>query len=326
MLGTDRNLRREAADHMVNQIKVAGCVVLLAAGLARGGVPGYKFEPGQKMIYRMDWTIRYSAGNRTALHDIYTDAVARVVQKNADGSYRIVISWRETDTKIADGAQTVAGPSSSVVCADVFPDGRELPIRHHSVGAGLMLGTVLPPLPRNEEELKGGWTADLQDFTFACAAEPAGSGFQYRATVDAPIMRQLHDSRSTRFSFDHVRGLVSQSEVSLVRDSDTNAAGTGSTRLTEIKRIGAAELKQLAKDVETYFSALDKYTDRMNHARNVDVKQARDIAREAAGEFKTAVAKVVDPDLKSEGEIVLLGHERRLDDVVTTISRRAMHR
>ena len=188
-----------------------------------------------------------------------------------------------------------------------------------------MLGLVFPPLPRNDQELKSRWTADLQDFTYACTAEPAGSGFQYRATVDAPIMQQLHDSRSTRFSFDDTRGFVSKSEVSLLRDSNTNGAGSGSTQLTQIKRIADADLKQLATDVETYFRALQTYTDRMKHARDLDVKQAREAAREAASELKAAVAKVTDPDIRSEGQTVLLRHERRLDDIVATISRRATH-
>ena len=313
---------------MVNQMKIVVSLMLVlgagAAGTAGDGVPRYRFEPGQELTYRIDWTIRYSAVDRTALHDDYTDVVARVVRKNADGSYRIVVGWRETNTKTANGGLAVTGPWSSVFYVDVFPDGRELPMQDRAEGA--IPGMLFPPLPRDDGELKAGWSAKLQDFTYACAAEPEKSDHQFRAKVDAPVMQRLHDSRTTRFSFDDARGFVSKSDDTFVRDSNPNGAGTGTTRLVGVKLIGKSELKRLAKDTDSYSGALEAYNSRMKHAEDVDPERARQIARDAETELKAAVEKILDSDLKAEGQRVLARHAERLEGVVATISRRATRR
>jgi hypothetical protein len=313
-------------DCMVNQIKIAVAVIWAVAGAAAttdGGVPRYRFEPGQELTYRIDWTIRYTAPDRTALHDDFTDAVARVVRKNGDGSYRIVVSWRETNSKTANAGLVVTGPWNSVFCLDVFPDGRELPIQNR---VGAMPGMLFPPLPRNAGELKDGWTAKLQDFTYACTAEAEKSDYQYRATVDAPVMRRLHDSRTTRFSFDETRGLVSKVNDTFIRDAVPNGAGTGTTRLVAVKAIGDSELKQLVKDTGTYSEALEAYNARMKHAEDVGVDRAREMAQAAKTEFKEAVGKITDADIKALGERVLEGHNARLDSVIAGISGRAARR
>jgi len=307
---------------MVYQFKLAvvGAVLVLARW-AGAEVPQYRFVPGQELSYRIDWTIRYSAPDRSALHDDYADAVARVVRKNGDGSYRMLIRWKETSAKTANGAQTFSGPWSDVFCLDVFPDGRELQTRDR--GLGTMPGMLFPPLPRNDQELRNGWTAKLQDFTYACTADAGKSEYQFRGTIDAPVMQRLHDSRSTRYSFDNARGLVSNSVDTFVRDNNPNGAGTGTTQLVAVKVIPDAELARLTKDMDTYSAASEAYNQRMKHAGELDTERARDVAHQAETEFKAAVEKIADGDLKAAGDRVLARHSERLESVLASISRGA---
>jgi hypothetical protein len=277
----------------------------MAAQQPAGDLRRYRFVPGQELTYHIDWTIRYRTRDRSALWDDVTDVVARVVRRNDDGSFRILFRRRETLTKTADGAQTVMEPSTSVFYADAFPDGRELPMPAR--GEGATPGMLFPPLPRDAGELKNGWTATLQDFTYRCTAAP-GPDFRFGAKIDAPVMKALHDSHSAAITFDPARGLISGSDDNFFRMSNVDGAGGGTTRLVAERMIRGQELKQLADDVNVYFNALETYTALMARANDAELDRARQIAGDAAADLKAAVGRISDPDLKSDGEQRLRSH------------------
>jgi thiol-disulfide isomerase/thioredoxin len=234
-----------------------------------------------------------------------------VVGEDPDGSKRVILRSASAYAQKLNGNEHKSPERVQLGYADVFPDGRITP--NPTLGMQLDPSGVLPPLPKDANELAKGWKnvdeARGQTSTFTAAADQAqGSAFTFTAVEEGVISRIYQTTRKTTFHLDTAKGILTSVEGEHTQDYGFHSKGTSTTKLESDTTIPAEEAKQLAEDFDRFFTARQKYTELMGK-----VEQAPQNADATLAEAKTLIEKARDDaksdDAKKELAKVLENHE-----------------
>lgn len=284
-------------------------------------LPRYALTPGQELTYRSVFSTKYWKGDRTGLVSDRIDVTVWIIRANPDGSRRLVFRQRDATTRVRGGTKHEEPPSTQIVYADIFPDGRELP--NQSLNFCYMPAVLFPPLPSNAAEAAAGWSRTEQDLQFACKLVPSASDFIFSATLQNSLAKIYLDSHTSRYTFDTNRGLIARSEDSWTRESSIKGSGGGTIELLGARAMEPDALKQLADDADRYFAALDAYTARLEAASRATPDDAARMLPLALAELKSAAAGLRQPDLKADAIQHIREHEARAGDALKNASDRA---
>jgi len=288
---------------------------------ASPGAARYAFVAGQELTYRTTWSFKYWKGDKSSTQDQRTDVTIWVLRANRDGSYRLVVRQRDAVIWIRSGVKQENAPSTEILYADVFPDGRELP--HGSSEFRVIPAILFPPLPRDAAQGKAGWEAQGQDMGFVCKRADGASGLVFDAAVQTPFDALLLDSHQARYTFDAGRGLIASSVDTWARDSSIKGAGNGKTQLLAAKAMKPDALKEMLGDADPYFTAIERYDARAQAASRAAPDTAERLLRDAAAHLKSATAGLRQPDMKAAAEARLKEHEARASYVIRELAERA---
>src|SRR3954468_2530786 len=113
-------------------------------------LPHYSLPVGRKLVYSVTTESKEKDG-AVGMSSQGTFQLT-VVRENPDGSRRVIV--RSASSYNQSGYK--APERVNLAYADVFPDGRALP--NSSLGMQVDLAAALPPLPKDETQLKSGWS------------------------------------------------------------------------------------------------------------------------------------------------------------------------
>src|SRR5438132_8667871 len=112
-------------------------------------LPHYSLPVGRKLVYSL---ISESRDKENAAMTTRGGFQMTVLRENADGSRRVIF---RNASSYQQGLYRSPG-RVNLAYADVFPDGRVIP--NPSLNMQVDLTTGLPPLPKDEAQLKNGWS------------------------------------------------------------------------------------------------------------------------------------------------------------------------
>lgn len=295
-----------------------GVISLIVAALTPGAraargmdeVPRYTFEPGRVVTFHEDYSVTYQAGERSSRFDTELDLVVHVIRRNGDGSFRLVFDMMDSTAKTLHG-NTTKDKESSVFYADLFPDGRELPMQQ--IEFGFVPGAIFPPLPTRPAELSSGWTGATQETVFRCIPTSGGADFEFDASFSGPGMV---DNHAVKFTFDRGKGFVRRIEDTVRRDGRIKGQGGGTVRLVDVKEMPSAQLKKYAQDCDRYFAGVDAYLAGMKKAQRAQEQDVAAVIDAALADLKPVVAGISAADLKADGQRLLREHGAWANDLL----------
>jgi thiol-disulfide isomerase/thioredoxin len=287
------------------------------------GPPRYRFQPGQEIAFRGSSSFRYGEGDNAGSLDHRSDWTVWVLRANSDGSFRLAVRERNAFTQTFGKNKNEQPPRTTLVYADVFPDGRVLPnstIRYHGHPDALF-----PVLPENAAAAKTGWTATRDGRKTSCKPVEGAGGWCFEAITEAPEDKIYLSTHKAKHTFDPARGLVTRSETATTQGYGFNGKGTGSTELVEVKKVEGEALKQLVADAERCFTALEAYEKVTEDAGRAAPEKAKSLLEGALENLKAAPAQVGNADLKAQLEERIKNHEQLAKYTLDDAERRAKH-
>ena len=116
------------------------------------------------------------------------DWTAWVVRANKDGSFRLVLREKNVFSNTFNGKKLEQPGRTSVVYADIFPDGRVL--MNKTIQYRGHPGSLFPKLPGDATQAKAGWVSaqDDDNITFKPLVQTVTTSLVYRFNWSGPVV------------------------------------------------------------------------------------------------------------------------------------------
>ncbi len=276
-------------------------LVAPAPGDDAPALPRYCLKVGQELVYRGGSSFQYQ---NWSLDHKNLDR-AWVSRENSDGSWRVVLCFRDTATptmvdqrnqpkaKLDDADMTDAHLG---VC-DLFPDGR---VRlDESITESYQPTNpddMFPPLPADLAQAKGTWqlvrTGMAEGQTVYRMADQMG------ARVIAAEKHSLIDkiklsSATLRYTFDPVIGVMSRIDSTNTKRYGPGAKGTGELVLDKVVDHDAAWAEAMDREANAYFAAQKAHREAMTRVSQVE------------GDIKPLLATAYEPLKAARGRLTI---------------------
>ena len=266
-------------------------------------VPRYRFEVGQKLVYR----------SRSETHRDgetgFTNRVTciRVVDESPDGTWRLVIDveeFRASGDTIPMPRKGSGHVSTRTGYVDFTPDGRqeENPtIRRNG------LTTFLPPLPADPAAALTGWRkpdpTGYADMEYDIGGTDPRDHFLLAVRqVETGYRTAVYASRYEAVTlFDTALGLPVYREVDTGREYGRSRTGVTVTVLDTIEYLEAVTLDSFASEAESWFDAYAKW-DMLTELAGVDTESADSLYAEADSILSRASRELTFPGLLHAAE------------------------
>ena len=266
--------------------------------LAGPVVPRYRFEVGQRLVYRGRSETR--GAEKTVLTDRVTSI--RVVDESPDGTWRLVIHVEEFGS---GPRKKDARPERSMLgYVDFAPDGRyeeNMTIKRPNLAA------FLPPLPADLAEAMTGWRKpDRTGYTDMeydiIGTDPRDHFLLAVRQVETGYRTAVYVSRYEAVTlFDTALGLPVYREVSTQRAYGRSRTGFVVTVLDTIEYVDAIALDSFAAEAESWFDAYAQW-DVLTSLAGVDLESADSLHAEADSVLSRAARELTFPELLHAAE------------------------
>jgi peroxiredoxin len=307
----------------MTRLLTAVTAALAVAGLATADppdVPRYKLVPGQELTYKATSAFKYGEGDRAGEHGTTMDWTVWVVRENPDGSVRVVIRQTDAFHQTVGGKKMDQPARTSLVYADVFPDGRVTP--NDTIKYQGDPGAIFPRLPKDATEAAGGWAWAKEDDK-TTARPVKGDGFRFETTTESPMNAIYLSSSKSVTTFDPARGLISRRESANTQGYGFKGTGTGTTELVGVKPIDSTLHKQLAAEETGYFASLAAYGKATRAAGEAKPDEAAKLLAAALSSLQAANTAITHPVLKADLAERVKGHDQTAKYTVEDAARRA---
>lgn len=243
-------------------------------------LPRYKLEPGQKFEYAGKEHIHSVKATDPTKTDDWDRELKRtiwVLRKSDDGSVRCLV--RISDLSLA---RKNLEPSVRFCYVDIDPQGNFVPNESINVNTGI--SSILPLLPKNDSELKNGWSrvSKNEEATFKYkqfdVKDP--NVFTFEATATYPLTELFKSKTTDRFEFDVEQGYVTSFEEKYEHQWILNDSNECRIDLVSITKIESDELAKLYADSHTYFWAFSFFNESLKAKRIYDVDDCEDRLKE----------------------------------------------
>jgi thiol-disulfide isomerase/thioredoxin len=290
-----------------------------------GAVPRYRLEPGMELSYKGSSTFQYQNGS----HGTESEAVARVVGRNADGSVRVVMreGTRFLQTSSDQAPREKPAMEYNVGRFDLYPDGR--------IGDGAEVGyrinpaTYFPPLPSDRAQGESGWAGAIvgesaQDPCRYSGLKAEPDGWMFEGQRIGPFQVIYGMKSDSTYHFDSGRGVIRRVDSQTAQDYGFKGTGTGTLELTGIATGDAAAIEALAKASDAYFAATSAYDKASEAAMRAESEEAAKAALTAAkADLQKARDAIDQPMLREQLDEQLAQHDRMASYAVEDATRRA---
>jgi peroxiredoxin len=282
-------------------VRVSALAVLIlataVAARAADAPPRYHFQPGQELTFRATSGFLYGEGDNAGSHGSKADWTVWVLRANPDGSYRLVL--RETSVFIMGRGKdkNEQPPETSIVYADVFPDGRVLmnktiQYRHHP-------DALFPRLPATAAEAANGWAVANGDET--TTFKPTAPGALTFESVKESLFNKIYlSTHSSTATYDPTKGFVSKVEANYSQGYGFSGKGTGLMDLVDVKTIDSEQLKQFTAAADKYFAAVATSEGKTEAARKAKPDEAKALTAKALDVLKSAEKQIKQPDFNAD--------------------------
>lgn len=299
----------------------AAALASLAAAADPPGVPRYKFTPGEEITYKATSSFKYGEGAKAGEHGTRLDWTVWVVRANDDGSFRLVIRQEDVFSQTVGGKQLGQPPRTSLVYADVFPDGRVKP--NDTIKYQGDPGSIFPRLPKDAAEAAGGWSWAKDDDKTTARPVKGDGGFRFESATESPMNAIYLSSSKSVSTFDPARGLVTRRESTNTQGYGFKGQGTGVTELVGVKPMDSTVHKQLAAEEGRYFESVAAYSKALRAAGEAKPDDAAKVLAGAVEALKSANTAVAHPGLKADLEDRVKRHAQAAKYTVEDAARRA---
>jgi thiol-disulfide isomerase/thioredoxin len=304
----------------MTRIVTSFALVLAVAGLGVADtptLPRYKFEPGQEMTYRTTSTFKYAEKKNAGERGRRADWTVWVVRANDDGSFRLVIRQVDSSFQVVSGKKYEQPARTTLVYADVFPDGRVLP--NDTIKYQGHPGSIFPRLPKDATEAAREWSWERDGDRFT--AKPVkGKGFQFETVTESPMNAIYLSSSKSTYTFG--QGRISKVESVSTQGYGINGKWTGTTELLGVKATDPTQGKQLAAEERGYFESVAAYDKAVHEAGLVGADIAKKKLESAVAALRTANKGLTHSGLKEALDARVKQHEQMAKYLVEDAARR----
>jgi peroxiredoxin len=276
-----------------------GMLVCLTPGVADNvPLPRYQFQPGQELTFRSSSVFKFGTGETAGEHGHQSDWTVWVLRANADGSFRLVLREKNVFSQTSQGKKMDQPAQTSIVYADVFPDGRVLmnkTLRYRGHPE-----TLFPTLPRDATQVKAGWESVHDEEKTTFKPVETANGFVFEAVKQSPMYTIYLGSSKSKSTFDSAKGFIVHSDDESTQGYGFNGKGTGTTDLVAVKKLDPTALQAFTEAVDRYFAAAEAYEDRTDAAGKAAPAEARTLLANALEELKAASTGVKNEELRAD--------------------------
>jgi peroxiredoxin len=288
---------------MATATRLLGALAALTAPLTAfagdgESLPRYRFQPGQEITFHSSSVFKYSEGQKPRERGSKSDWTAWVLRANPDGSFRLVLREKSVTSRTIQGRKSDEPAQTSIVYADVFPDGRvamNKTIQYHGGPEGLF-----PQLPRDAAQARAGWESVQGDDKTTFKPLEAAGGFVFEAVSQSPMDKIYLSSSKAKYTFDAAQGFVTRVESENTQGYAFNGKGTGTAELVSVKQLEPAALQAFADAAERYFAAVRAYDDQVEAAGKAPPEEAKALLARAAEGLKAAEAGLKNEELRAD--------------------------
>jgi thiol-disulfide isomerase/thioredoxin len=279
------------------RVSAVAVVVLAVAAQAADAPPRYHLQPGQELSFRATSDFKYGEGDNAGSHGSKADWTVWVLRANPDGSYRLVLREKSVFIMGRGKDKNERPPETSIVYADVFPDGRvsmnkTIQYRHHP-------DVLFPRLPSTAAEAASGWNAVNGDETTKFKPKAPGAT-AFESVKDSLFNKIYLSTHSAKSTFDPARGFVTKIEANYTQGYGFNGKGTGLMELVDVKTIDAEKLLEFAAVADKYFAALAACEEKTEAAQKAKPEEAKALTAKALETLKTAEKEITQPDFHAD--------------------------
>ena len=264
-------------------------------------VPRYRLAVGQEYSYSGSSEFKYPGGSYTS----ESDWQFWVVSKNADGSWRVIVSKTERASHRRE-------PQVTVAHFDVLSDGRIMP--NATIGMQCDPGEVLVQFPSDKSVMRDGWTV-ADDRTGARrvhrSEERATAGEDVLVIIreDMGIAHEIYETSSkAEITFDTARGLVERIDTEVSAKGASRGRGTGEITLQSITMRDGAWTKKFAAEMERFFHASATYR-KLTKMATEDADQCEVLLAQARALLEQQHRQVTFDLIRNQYASLLQGHE-----------------
>jgi peroxiredoxin len=293
---------------MTRAAAIALALVAAAPALPRpqgagDGVPRYRFEVGQHLVYEGGEEAalpgsRFGVERRTEILVVSADGAAR----------RLVVQQRHVRyTQRGDEREDMPARVDLLV-VDVHPDGR---IEGAADAFGIA-DRMLPRLPADAREAGAGWTYASADVTFRCRAAGGTGGWSFASVPESDLWALQSFSATFDYEIDPRRGLLASMRGRHRHEGrDTR---TEREDLIEVRAIDGATLAALAADAERAAAAESAYRRAIALATSADDAAAggRALAAARADVLESARTAMRSDLFRGHFDRLVAGHDAAL--------------
>jgi peroxiredoxin len=272
-------------------------------------LPRYQFRPGQEITFRSSSAFKYGEGKTAGEHGSQSDWTVWVLRANSDGSFRLILRDKNVFAQTVQGKKMDQPARTSIVYADVFPDGKIL--MNKSIQYSGHPEALFPMLPRDAAQAKAGWEFVQDDDKTTFKPLVAAGGFVFESVKDSPMNKIYLSSNKSKLTFDSTKGFVTKAESENTQGYGFNGKGTGTTELVSVKMLEPAAIKAIADATDKYFAAVAAYDDKTEAAeKSSSPEQAKALLARAVEGLKAAAPEMKNEQLKADLEDKIKQHQR----------------
>jgi thiol-disulfide isomerase/thioredoxin len=302
-------------------VGLAVLAITRPAAAADAALPRYQFQPGQELTYRSTSQFNYGEGEQAGTHGTKADWTVWVLRANPDGSFRLVLREKSVFSQGRGKDVHEQPPQTSVVYADVFPDGRVL--SNKTIQYRGHPGSLFPRLPKDAAEAKAGWEATRDDDKTTYKPLDAAGAVRFEAVTDSPMNKIYLSTSKATYTLDPAKGFVTKSESEATQGYGFNGKGTGTTELVGVKAADPAALREFAAAADRYFAAVAAYEDKTGAAEKAKPDQAKELLGQALAGLKAAAGELKQEDFRADLAERAKQHESMEKYYLDTAERRA---
>jgi len=278
------------------------CIPTSFVSIGQNGVttnlPRYSFQAGQQLLGKGTHKIilKNDGTPREAIDE--TEWKAWVIRTHPNGTFRVFIRDVTQNYSLKDGKPEDKTTRTRVAFADLQPDGA---YEENPTTEGWdPVSNFLPRLPKNEKEIREGWTSWSDGIPFFTRSIDMGA-WETRRIKDEGKPNSGTFIRTNRINTtNRQKGPLVSSEVQFTMEGQPDANGTGTLETTVSQALPGPEWKQLVADSDRYAEAVLEYDRAQTRAIRLSLIDATTLVNKAGKSLEQVANTVTQIDLKTD--------------------------